>query len=218
MKKTEEERKEARRLYLIEYRLRIKDKKNEYNKKYREEKPEVAIYHREQYKKIGKDNISDYVKNNKELAKKKREDNIDVNKKKKSIYNKVYNELNKEKRNLKKRERRKNDLIFRLSLNIKNLIYNSLLKKNFRKNTRTQIIIDCTVEDFKKHLESKFESWMTWENYGLYNGTLNHGWDIDHIIPTASAITEEDVIKLNHYTNLQPLCSYTNRYIKRDNV
>jgi hypothetical protein len=60
----------------------------------------------------------------------------------------------------------------------------------------------------------KFEIWMSWNNYGLYNGELNYGWDIDHIVPLDSEETEEDIIKLNHYTNLQPLCSYTNRHIK----
>jgi hypothetical protein len=57
---------------------------------------------------------------------------------------------------------------------------------------------------------------MSWDNYGKYNGELNYGWDIDHIIPQSSALNEEDVIKLNHYTNLQPLCSKVNRHIKRD--
>jgi len=57
---------------------------------------------------------------------------------------------------------------------------------------------------------------MNWNNRGLYNGELNYGWDIDHIIPLSSAENEEDLYKLSHYTNLQPLCSYTNRYIKRD--
>ena len=71
-------------------------------------------------------------------------------------------------------------------------------------------------EDVKKYLESKFEPWMNWENYGLYNGELNYGWDIDHIIPISSTKTEEEVYRLNYYTNLQPLCSYTNRYIKKD--
>ena len=54
------------------------------------------------------------------------------------------------------------------------------------------------------------------KNRGLYNGELNYGWDIDHIIPISSAITEEDIIRLNHYTNLQPLCAYINRVIKKD--
>ena len=51
-----------------------------------------------------------------------------------------------------------------------------------------------------------------------YTGEINIGWDIDHIVPLSSAKTEEDLIKLNHYTNLQPLCSQTNRYIKRDKI
>ena len=59
---------------------------------------------------------------------------------------------------------------------------------------------------------------MNWENYGLYNGELNYGWDIDHIIPNSSALTEDEFIKLNHYTNLQPLCSKVNRHIKRDKL
>jgi hypothetical protein len=59
---------------------------------------------------------------------------------------------------------------------------------------------------------------MSWENYGLYNGELNYGWDIDHIIPTSLANSEENVIQLNHYSNLQPLCSKVNRDIKRNLV
>jgi hypothetical protein len=59
---------------------------------------------------------------------------------------------------------------------------------------------------------------MGWSNHGLYNGDFNYGWDIDHIVPVSSAKTEEDVIKLNHYTNLRPLCSFVNRVIKREKV
>jgi len=43
-------------------------------------------------------------------------------------------------------------------------------------------------------------------------------WDIDHIIPTSTAKTEEDIIRLNHHTNLQPLCSYMNIIVKKDNI
>ena len=59
---------------------------------------------------------------------------------------------------------------------------------------------------------------MNWDNYGLYNGEPNYGWDIDHIIPLSSANTENDLIRLNHYSNLQPLCSKFNRYIKKNNL
>ena len=76
----------------------------------------------------------------------------------------------------------------------------------------------CSFEEFKIHLESQFEPWMLWDNRGKYNGELNYGWDIDHIIPISTSQTVDDVIRLNHYTNLQPLCSKINRDIKRNNL
>jgi len=48
-------------------------------------------------------------------------------------------------------------------------------------------------------------------------GEKNYGWDLDHIIPTSSVNTEDELIKLNHFSNIQPLCSYINRYIKKNN-
>ena len=99
--------------------------------------------------------------------------------------------------------------------NIKNLIGNSIRNSGFKKLSKTEQILGCTYDDFKLHLESKFESWMNWDNRGLYNGELNHGWDIDHIIPLDTATTELELIQLNHHTNLQPLCSHINRDIKR---
>ena len=59
---------------------------------------------------------------------------------------------------------------------------------------------------------------MNWDNRGLYSGEFNYGWDIDHVIPLSSVNTEDEIIKLNHYTNLQPLCSKINRDIKKDNL
>jgi hypothetical protein len=40
---------------------------------------------------------------------------------------------------------------------------------------------------------------MSWDNYGYY------GWHIDHIIPLSSAKTKEEIYKLCHFKNLQPL-------------
>lgn len=69
---------------------------------------------------------------------------------------------------------------------------------------------------FIKYIESKFEPWMTWDNYGKYNGEENFGWDLDHIIPISVANSIKDVLNLSHYTNIQPLCSRVNRDVKRD--
>lgn len=59
---------------------------------------------------------------------------------------------------------------------------------------------------------------MTWDNYGnpkdgFYE--IEKTWDLDHIIPLRTAVDENEIIKLNHFTNLQPLCSYNNRFIKK---
>jgi len=112
--------------------------------------------------------------------------------------------------------RRKVDPLFRFKLNIKDSVRKALKKNGYKKNSKTFDIIGCTFEEFKTHIESLWESWMTWENYGLYKkGEYNVGWDIDHIEPLSSAINEEGVIALNHYTNLQPLCSKVNRDEKK---
>jgi hypothetical protein len=99
-------------------------------------------------------------------------------------------------------------------------ISQSLRKSGFKKLTHTEQILGNSFDDFKQHIESLWEPWMNWDNYGNWNGIpteTNTAWDIDHKIPTSSAKTELELLKLNHYTNLQPMCSYHNRYIKRDN-
>lgn len=115
-------------------------------------------------------------------------------------------------------KRRKTDTLFKLTCNIRNLIRISLKNGGYGKNTKTFKILGCSFEDFKAHIESQFEPWMDWSKYGLYNGELNYGFDLDHIIPISKGVTEEERIKLNHYTNFQPLCSKVNRDIKRNKI
>ncbi len=93
-------------------------------------------------------------------------------------------------------------------------MYKSIKHKK-SKNGNSEYILGCSFEFFKNYLESIFEPWMNWDNYGLYNGQPNYGWDIDHIIPLKTAKKEGEIIELNHYKNLQPLCSYINRDVKK---
>lgn len=111
-----------------------------------------------------------------------------------------------------------NNELYKLSMSIRCNIRQCFYKKSHKKKSNTANILGCSFETFKNHIESQFEDWMTWDNYGMYNGEFNYGWDLDHIIPISTANTEEDVIKLNHYTNFQPLCSHTNRNIKKDKL
>jgi hypothetical protein len=116
-----------------------------------------------------------------------------------------------------KKKKRKEDPIFKFKENVRGVIGRGFRDKGFIKESRSYKILGCTYDEFKIYIESKFEDWMTWENYGVDKRTKikpKMTWDIDHIIPISTATTKEDVIKLNHYTNLQPLCSYYNRYVK----
>jgi len=231
---------EKNKEYYKEYRRENKDKirnnyKNwvelnsehlkEYSKNWREENNEYLTQYKKEYYKENKEEINDksrkYYQENK--------DSINISR---TEYQKNYRTENKDKikeRNSKWRqknsgyakeymsERSKIDKLFFLKTRIRCLIKNSFSFKGYKKNTKTEKILGCSFMEFKLHIESKFETWMNWENYGLYNGEDNYGWDLDHIIPLSSAKSEEEVIQLNHYTNLQPLCSKVNRFIKKDN-
>jgi len=74
-------------------------------------------------------------------------------------------------------------------------------KKKMHLLSKGEIILGVTIDIAKKHIERQFKKGMTWNNRGLKSDQ----WQIDHIIPLASAKNEEEVIKLCHYTNLQPL-------------
>lgn len=64
-------------------------------------------------------------------------------------------------------------------------------------------IIGCSKDDLRKHLESKFRDGMTWQNYGKH-------WHIDHIVPLISAKSSDEIKRLCHWINLQPLTAFEN--------
>jgi hypothetical protein len=175
-----------------------------------------------QWREKNKDKLKNYNKewgeNNKEKIKLYYEANKDKKREYAKKYGKLYYQKNKHKKSKYVREKRKNDSLFRLRSVMGSMISKSLKRNGFTKKVKSFEFLCCSFEEFKLHLESQFESWMSWDNYGLYNGELNYGWDVDHIIPLSSVKTEEEILKLNHYTNLRPLCSKINRYIKRDKL
>lgn len=161
-----------------------------------------------------------YREKNKAEILRKAKEYREANKERIKKVKKEYNKNNRDKINEYFRQRKINDKLFKLSNNIRNLIKVSLKSKGVKKNTKSEKILGCTYAEFKEHIESLWEPWMNWDNYGNWNGIPtepNTAWDIDHIVPRATASTYDEVIKLNHYTNLQPLCSYYNRHIKRNN-
>jgi len=79
--------------------------------------------------------------------------------------------------------------------------------KTKKAGRRWESLVGYTIEDLIKHLESKFEPWMTWDNYGE--------WEIDHKKPKSLFNYEiaEDIEfrKCWALENLQPLEKSANR-------
>ena len=115
-------------------------------------------------------------------------------------------ELIREKVNKRSRQRWAEDPMFRMKSKIRRLMYSSFKRyknKGWAKSKRTESMLGCTMNEFIEHLKSQFKQGMTIENHGE--------WEIDHIITLSSANTKEEIEKLNHYTNLQPLWLKENR-------
>jgi len=77
-------------------------------------------------------------------------------------------------------------------------------QRNYKKNASITLMLGCSPSELRTYIENQFIKGMSWDNWAL------KGWHIDHIKPLASARTEEELLKLCHYTNLQPLWAYDN--------
>lgn len=102
------------------------------------------------------------------------------------------------------KKRLKSDPLFALERLTRRRINFAMTKQGYLKTSPTQEMLGCDYAALKAHLERLFKPGMTWENRGA------KGWHIDHIIPLASAKTKEDLIKLCHFSNLQPLWAHEN--------
>ena len=174
--------------------------KSNKNKIYREKNPEYYKKYGKEYREKNKNEIRKYIR---EYMKKYRGDNEKHKKYQREYMKKyMYNEKCKNVRNDSRKKRYNNDILFKLKVIIRNSINRRITNKS--KSTTSEKILGCSIEDFKIYIENKFTEGMSWDNYGMF------GWHLDHIIPLSSAKTEEDVYRLNHYTNFQPLWAEEN--------
>lgn len=146
-----------------------------------------------EYKKLHKLEISNYNKTyaeeHKEEIKARRKLNKDYINKRQSEYIK---------------NRYSNDINYRILHNLRIRI--SLALRGKTKASKTKILLGCTIEFLKQHLQSKFKEDMSWNNYG------RQGWVVDHILPCISfdMADPEQQKACFHYTNLQPLWDHEN--------
>lgn len=110
-----------------------------------------------------------------------------------------------------KNARYTNNVGYKLRCIISTAVRRSLLNE---KDDSIRNILGYSINDLKKHLESQFEDWMTWDNLGLTAKTYKQTWQIDHIKPVnLFNITSTDCEEFREcwaLNNLRPLDSYIN--------
>ncbi len=125
----------------------------------------------------------------------------------KSNYNKTWAEDNKdhvrEYNKLYTRKVRK-DIVERIYKNVMARASKYKKKKGLITLKPYKEILGCSKQYLAKHLESKFDENMNWNNYGTY-------WEIDHEIELFRCHDVEDFELINHFTNLRPLEKNKNR-------
>ena len=126
-------------------------------------------------------------------------DNIEAYRKNGLDYNKNRRDYKKEYKTTQALWER--DPLVKLRFTLRNLILQALKKGGYAKNRRTEQMLGAKFDVVKSHITSQFTDGMSWGNHGE--------WHIDHIVPLKSGASEEEIIKLNHYTNLQPLWATT---------
>lgn len=139
---------------------------------------------------------------NSEKLKKRRVDRYREDTKKEQIRIKQYYRKNKENIINKLRVKKRENVTLRMISNLRSRIVQFMKSKKIHKDNKTLDLVGCSTEFLREYLERQFKDGMSWDNYG--------SWHIDHITPLSSANCTEDINKLCHYTNLQPLWAYEN--------
>lgn len=180
---------------------------NERGKQYAKENYEKVLETQRKWRKENQERVRKrsykWVKNNRDKANEMKRNWLSKNPEKRKQYRENY----KPRKNERKKERKETDLIYYLVDRVRSRLRKYLLINNITKKNKTFDIVGCTPQFLKEHLETQFKEGMNWEN--------RNKWHIDHITPLSSAKTEEELYKLCHYTNLQPLWAEDN--LKKSN-
>lgn len=192
--------------WILDNRERYDNKRLKYYKKNKERKKKLdKIYKDKNKKEILLKEKKRYKKNRKRILETVKRYSI-ANKNRIREYKRKYSKLNRKKishfQNEWQKKRVKTDPLFKLIKTLRGRLLHYLRSKKLSKKHRFVEYIECSPQELKQYLENQFIDSMSWDNHGK--------WHIDHITPLSSAKTEEEIYKLCHYKNLQPLWAKDN--------
>lgn len=100
------------------------------------------------------------------------------------------------------RARSEVDHLYRMRTRLRTLVKSALKRRASKASKSTVVLLGASIQTALAHIEGLFLAGMSWENHGE--------WHIDHITPLASAKNEDELTRLCHYKNLQPLWAKDN--------
>jgi hypothetical protein len=202
-----EKNKEKIAAYKKEWAEKNRKKLKEKSSKYYLDNKEKSLEYKKQYAIDNKDQISErsrlWREKNSDILRIKKREYYLKNKEKIAAYKKEWTKNNRDRINDLVSFKRNNNPKSKIDQNISNAI-NKHLKVNqiLKDNKHWEDIVGYSFISLVKHLESKFDNNMSWENYGIY-------WHIDHIKPKSWFLYEsiEDPAFKECWAleNLQPL-------------
>lgn len=195
-------------------RKKYNDQNKEKRQRYYQDNKELILSKSKTYKELNKEKLDKYYKKNKKIRNKQSLIWYYANIEAKTIYRKNWGQKNKkrliengkrwrsENREYLKKyyKKRRKQTIIKLIDNVRRRINFAI--KNKTKHSIEYLGID--IQSYKIYLENLFQKGMSWKNYGV------KGWHIDHIKPLSSAKNIQELEKLFHYTNTQPLWAKDN--------
>ena len=118
-----------------------------------------------------------------------------------------------------KSNRRKTDPSFRLRELVSRAIHGVL--GGTKNHLSILDYLPYSMTELKEYLESQFESWMTWDNWGIYDpivwndsDSATWAWQIDHVIPQSffiyTSMSDESFQKCWTLSNLRPYSAKKN--------
>lgn len=206
---------EHKREYDKEYRASRKEQIAEYNKKYREENKEVILAKsKEKWERNGekyREQKRQYRKENKErISEERRKHRKEHPEVYKARYQKSKDESMARCKEYQKR-RKSIDPLYAFKEKVRSNINQILMRKGVKKNCRTYQILGCSLEEFTAYIEEQFMNM-----YGVSMFDIDEPLELHHRIPIHTAKSEEEVLRLNHHSNLVLLTKIDHRNLHKE--
>jgi len=185
----------------------IEKRKQRYREN-REANLEYASHRHKENREANNKKAQEYYRQNREYMLKRHKEYRDKNKEKLKLRRQTKDY--RLKANQRQAANRQSSVERRLSDAVSGAVRRAIKNTGNAKGGRTFNHLPYTPQQLKEHIESQFEPWMTWDNWGHGDGC----WQIDHIQPQSllvfDSLEHSNFQKCWALENLQPLCAVKN--------